>query len=182
MDPRDGHHVLGHRNLTRSVDRDRRGEDEAGRLAEDRLVYEVDAGLEVRSVVVGADEMRKPLGRIRGEVVDDVERPVVPQGRDEARVAQIPLDPPCCRVDVLAKAPREVIGRNDLHSGGQTVVDDVRADESSRPRDEDPRAGRRRPQAGGLRIHSAPSLPVRGSARTVCRYGRFHEEGSSGTE
>jgi len=102
--------------------------------------------------------MRESLSCVRGQVIDDVEPPTAPQRGDEITVAKIALDPLRARIDVLAKAAREVIGCNDVHAGGQTVIDDMRSDEPRRPGDEDTRAGRRRPQTGGLAVHGKSKL------------------------
>jgi len=138
-----GRLVLGHRDLTRSVDRDRAREDEALAIAQHRLVDEVDRGLEVRAVVVGADEVRQPLGRIGAQVVDVVKPAVAPQRRDEVGVAQVALDPAGSVGHVLHEPAAEVVGRDDIHPQLHARIGDVRPDE---PR----RAGHQRALAGHL--------------------------------
>ncbi len=137
-----GCHLLGHRCLLGSVHRDRRGKDKALDLVQNRLVDQQHARLKVRAVVVGADEVRESLGRVRGGVVDEVIPQRLPQRLHEVGIADVALDPSRISRDVVAESTRERVGGHHLHPQPQALVGHMGADEAGRPSDQDARHGK----------------------------------------
>jgi hypothetical protein len=115
-------HLLRHGRLAGAVDGDGGREDEALRLVAHRFVDEVHARLEVRAVVVGADEVGETLSGVGGQVIDEVEAPPAPQRAHEVRVAHVALDPFGPGRNVLAEATREVVDGDHLHAELEAAV------------------------------------------------------------
>ena len=105
------------------------------RLAREHgIVDQIDARLEVRPVVIGADEVRQSFGRIGPEVVDVVERAVIPQAADEVGVAKVAFHPLRVAGNVLDEAAGQVVGGDDLHPKLQAGIGDMGTHEPSSPR------------------------------------------------
>ena len=160
------HGVLAQRELTGAVHGDARGEHEMPRVAGHGGVDEVHRRAEVGVVVEAARVVAQPLGRVRREMLDDIERPVLrPQRAHERRVPQVACDERHAFGDIAPEAAGQVIRADHAHAERAAMRGDVRADEAGRPRDQRARL-RHGPQVRGneggkssLRSRRADAFP-----------------------
>src|SRR4051794_39894595 len=87
-------------------------------------------------------------------MVDGVERAVLHEAADEARVADVALDPVGGVSDILAEASGEIVGRDNLHAEVEAGIHYVGADEA-------PGASHERPHARSSRDRRLASTRAR---------------------